>query len=406
MKDIFYKCEEFIDGPSVIRSGDRALAAEVFSCVSPPANAGPLIRSNGQKILQFSSNDYLGLAMHPDVRSAALRAVAQYGIGSPMGSRLMTGTTKYHLELEEQVAAFKRCQAAVTFASGALAMMGALACLAGQDDMLIMDENAHATLQCGARISGARIVCFRHNDMNHLEDILKRFGGSRPLAVVVDGVYSMQGDVAPLPELVELKEHYDARLIVDDAHGTGVFGEGGRGTAAQFGVEDQVDLHAGTFSKAVGTIGGFVAGKRKVVEYIRYNAPTLVFTKAMPVAVAAATMQSLELLERADQRRKTLWKNTKRLHDSLRTQEFEIGNTVSPITPIKFKGTEAIFVAHELRTAYGIWVAPVVYPAVSLGTSILRVIPTASHSDADIEQLTSALRMVRGSFILGSMPVV
>lgn len=405
MKDIFDKCAAFVAGPRMIDGGDYALAAQVFSGSSPPGNAGPWIESNGRRLLQFSSNNYLGLAMHSEVRAQATETVRRYGIGSPMGSRLLTGTTEHHVELERQVAAFKRCESALTFATGAMAMMGSLGCLAGAGDLLILDERAHATLVCGAKISGAQLRFFRHNDVEHLERILKGSAGDRAVGIVVDGVYSMDGDMAPLAELVALKKRYRARLIVDDAHGTGVCGEHGRGTAALFGVEHDVDLHLGTFSKAVGTIGGFVAGEKEVVEYLRYNSPTFAFTKAMPLAVVTATQKALGLLEKADAQRKTLWKNKLRLQEGLRRRGFPIGNTQTPITPIEIEGSGAIYIAHELRLVYGIWVAPVVYPAVRLGRSILRVIPTALHADSDIDYLLNSITMIRGSMILGSMAV-
>jgi 7-keto-8-aminopelargonate synthetase-like enzyme len=225
----------------------------------------------------------------------------------------------------------------------------------------------------------------------------------RRIGIVVDGVYSMQGDMAPLDELVGLKEQYRARLIVDDAHGTGVCGENGRGTAARFGVEGQIDLHAGTLSKALGTCGGFVAGDWTVIAYLRYNAPTFLFTKAMPLAVVAATRKSLDLLQRGQDRRDRLWANRERLQEGLKARGFEIGCTQSPITPIRFPGTEALYYAQELRTTYGIWLSPVIYPAVPLGRSILRVIPTAMHTASDVDFLIDALTRVRGSQVLGSL---
>ena len=405
MQDFFDKCEAFVAGPSRGNGLDRTLAAKLFSSVSPPVNAGPWMVSGDRKFLQFSSNDYLGLATHPEVRKRAVQAAQEYGLCSPMGSRLLTGTTEFHLEFEKAVAAFKRCEASLTFANGALAMMGTLACLAQPGDLLIMDEYAHASLVCGAKISGAEIAVFRHNDMEHLKSILRRVARSKAAAVVVDGVYSMQGDVAPLDELVELKTKYGARLIVDDAHGTGVFGEHGRGTASYFGVESGIDLQAGTFSKAIGTIGGFVAGSRNVIEYLRYHAPTFLFTKAMPLVVVAATRAALELLEKADDRREKLWQNKQRLQDGLRARGFDVGTTQSPITPIQAKGNDALYLAYELRKVYEIWVAPVMYPAVPLGRSILRVIPTAMHSDDDIDCLIQRLAEIRSSMILGSLPV-
>jgi 8-amino-7-oxononanoate synthase len=405
MTDLFDRCRKFVDGPQVVRGNARDMAAGLFSMVSPPNNAGPWITSGGRRMLQFSTNDYLGLSMHPEVVQAAAHAAAEFGIGAPMGSRLLTGTIEAHLELERALAAFKRTEAALTFTSGALTMMGTLACLAKPGDLLVLDENAHASLVCGAKISGAQITYFRHNDLGHLETILRANAGQR-IGVVVDGVYSMQGDMAPLANLVEMKERYHARLLVDDPHGTGVCGEGGRGTAALLGVERQVDLHAGTFSKALGTYGGFVAGERTVIDYLRYNAPSLLFTKAMPLAAVAATRTSLGLLQAAEDRRERLWANCRRLQDGLKARGFDIGCTQSPITPIQFANTEALDYAHKLRTTYGIWLSPVIYPAVPLGRSILRVIPTALHTAADVDLLLDALTRVRGSKILGSLPAV
>ena len=403
VRDLFDKCRRFLERPGAVRPEVRDLAAGLFSRVSPADNAGPWAGEEGHRFLQFSSNDYLGLARHPEVCGAAAEVAAKYGIGAPMGSRLMTGTTEDHLELEREIARFKRTEAALTFTSGVLAMMGSVACLLGPDDVVLLDEHAHASLVCGAKIAGAKAAFFRHNDLAHLQSLLEKCPPSRAKAIVVDGVYSMQGDVAPLGALVDLKKQYRARLIVDDAHGTGVFGEHGRGVAAEQGVEAEIDLHAGTFSKAIGTAGGFVAGERAVIEFVRYNAPTFVFTKAMPLAVVAATRKSLALLQQGDSRREKLWANRRRLQEGLRARGFDLGHTQSPITPVQFRGTEALHAAEELRRTYAIWAAPVIYPAVPLGRSILRVIPTALHAETDVERLVQALASIRGSTILGAL---
>jgi 8-amino-7-oxononanoate synthase len=403
VEDIFAKCHEFFNAPKVVPADELALAAEMFLAHSPNANAGPWMEIDGRRVLQLSTNNYLGLATHPQVCAAATEVVQRYGIGAPMGSRLLTGNTAAHEELEAALAAFKRCEAALVFPSGALAMMGALGCLAGPGDILLLDEFAHTTLVCGAKISGAEIRTFRHNDLDHLESQLKKIAGSRPTAIVVDGVYSMDGDLSPLQELVELKERFGARLLVDDAHGTGVFGPEGRGTAAHFDVEAKIDLHLGTFSKAFGTIGGFVAGKKEVVDFIRFRAPTFVFTKSTPLAVVAATRAALELVRGGEDLRKRLWSNTARLQRGLRERGFAIGKTQSPITPIEMEGSEALRIAHTLRTVYDIWVTPVVYPAIRLGRSILRVIPTAAHTPEDIDYFLESLTAVRASMVLGSL---
>jgi 8-amino-7-oxononanoate synthase len=363
--------------------------------VSPVDNIGPLIESEGETFIQFSSNDYLGLAGHPQVRERATQVVQQHGIAAPMGSRLMAGNTEYHVELERRIADFKRCEAALTFTTGAGAMIGSLACLADSRDLLILDERVHASLRCGAKVSGAPLRFFRHNDMDHLDQILSDTRASSGRAVVVDGVYSMDGDVAKFRELAALKETHHFRLIVDDAHGTGVFGEEGRGVAAHYGVEDRIDLHLGTFSKAIGTIGGFVAGDHNVIRFISTSAPTFVFTKAMPLVTVAASTIALELLRQADDERLRLWANARRLQESLTAAGFDIGRTQSPITPIRFPGNTALHAAQELRENYGIWTAPVLYPAVEAGTSLLRLVPTAKHNEDHIQQLVEALCHMR-----------
>ena len=367
------------------------MAERVLFDVSPVENAGPWMEMNGRKVLQFSTNDYLGMSVHPEVRAAAADYVNRYGIGSPMGARPLTGTIALHLELEREVADFKQTEAAITFSTGAGAMMGAVACLAQQGDLLIFDQLAHASLVCGAKIAGAAIKYFRHNDPVSLERILSSGDPDQAKLVVVDGVYSMNGDIAPLGEICDLCDRYGARLFVDDAHGNGVCGENGRGAAEMLGVEDRIDIHAGTFSKAFGTYGGFVAGPKDVIFYIRCLAPTILFTKAAPACVVAATLKSLELVREAGDRRKAVWANARRLQTVLCERGIDIGATETPITPISFGGNGALHVADILRRKYRIWVSPVVYPAVRRGAAILRAIPTALHGQSDIDYLVESL---------------
>jgi len=319
-----------------------------------------------------------------------------------MGARPLTGTIGLHLELEARIADFKRTEAAVTFTMGAGAMMGAIACLAKPGDLVILDQLAHASLVCGAKISGASIKYFRHNDPDSLERVLEQSDPDQAKLIVVDGVYSMQGDIAPLAEFCDLRDRYGARLFVDDAHGTGVCGANGRGSAELLGVEDRIDLHAGTFSKAFGTWGGFVAGPKEVIFYIRCLAPTVLFTKAAPACVVAATLKSLELIRKGNDRRRRVWQNARYLQSELRERGFEIGATQTPITPIHFPNSSAVRVADLLRRKYDIWVSAVVYPAVRRGTSIIRVIPTALHTCKDVDTLLGALESAREKLGLAS----
>jgi len=402
VSDIFEKCLRFRDEQRIAAPEDVPVAERVLFGVSPIANAGPWMELDGRKILQFSTNDYLGLSIHPEVRAAALEYVERYGLGAPMGARPLTGTIGLHLELEARIADFKRTEAAVTFTMGAGAMMGAIACLAKPGDLVILDQLAHASLVCGAKISGASIKYFRHNDPDSLERVLEQSDPDQAKLIVVDGVYSMQGDIAPLAEFCDLRDRYGARLFVDDAHGTGVCGANGRGSAELLGVEDRIDLHAGTFSKAFGTWGGFVAGPKEVIFYIRCLAPTVLFTKAAPACVVAATLKSLELIRKGNDRRRRVWQNARYLQSELRERGFEIGATQTPITPIHFPNSSAVRVADLLRRKYDIWVSAVVYPAVRRGTSIIRVIPTALHTCKDVDTLLGALESAREKLGLAS----
>jgi len=391
MADIFDKCVRFRQESRIVKKQDRAAAEATLYRPSPLNNIGPWIDADGRQILQFSTNDYLGLANHPKVIAAATEIVSKYGVSVPMGARPLTGTIDLHLELEREFADFKQTEDALVFANGAHTMMGALAALAGPRDMIILDRYAHASLVCGAKMSGARVRFFRHNDVEDLEAILMEAPRNQAIMVVVDGVYSMQGDIAPLPELCDLCEKHGARLIVDDAHGTGVCGENGRGTAEMLNVESRIDVHLGTCSKALATVGGFAAADASVIYFLKFKAPTALFTKAMPACITAATLEALRILRSDHDRRKTLWHNKKLLQDGLQKSGFDIGDTQTPITPIRNNGADAVHLCTGLYEKHNIWASAVLYPAVPIGTSILRVIPTANHTDKDIDLLLGAL---------------
>lgn len=398
MADIFDRCMRFKEEQRSVLEEDVPIAERVIFGVSPIENAGPWIEVDGRRMLQFSTNDYLGMSVHPEVRAVAAEWAARHGVSAPMGARPLTGTVELHLEFERCIAAFKRTEAALSFTMGAGAMLGSVACLARPHDLLIMDQLAHASLVAGARIAGATIKYFRHNDPGNLERVLRRCDPEKPKMIVVDGVYSMNGDIAPLREICDLKERYGARLFVDDAHGNGVCGEHGRGAAEMLGVEDRVDIHAGTFSKAFGTYGGFIAGPREVVFFVRCLAPTILFTKAAPACVVAATMKSIELVAKAGDRRRKLWDNARYLQDLLRRRGFEVGDTQTPITPIRLGDSAALHCADILRRKHGVWVSAVVYPAVRRGNGIIRVIPTALHERSDIDLLVASLESARAEF--------
>ncbi len=391
MADIFDKCVRFRQESRIVKKQDRAAAEATLYRPGPLNNVGPWLDADGRQILQFSTNDYLGLASHPKVIAAAAEIVSKYGVSVPMGARPLTGTIDLHLELEREFADFKQTEDALVFANGAHTMMGALAALAGPRDMIILDRYAHASLVCGAKMSGARVRFFRHNDVEDLEAILMEAPRNQAIMVVVDGVYSMQGDIAPLPELCDLCEKHGARLIVDDAHGTGVCGKNGRGTAELLNVESRIDVHLGTCSKALATVGGFAAADASVIYFLKFKAATALFTKAMPACVTAATLEALRILRSDHDRRKALWDNKKLLQDGLRKSGFDIGDTQTPITPVRNNGADAVHLCTGLYEKHNIWANAVLYPAVPIGTSILRVIPTANHTNKDINLLLNAL---------------
>lgn len=395
MTDIFDKCVRFKKDSRIVKEEDRAAAEGVMYRLSPMMNAGPRISDNGREVIQFSTNDYLGLSDHPRIRKAATDVIERAGIGSPMGARPLTGDIELHRQLQEKVAAFKRTEASLIFSSGAHTMMGAIAALSSPRDLVIMDRYAHASLVCGARIAGADTKFFKHNDLEDLESVLLEAPPEQAKMVVVDGIYSMQGDMARLPEICALCEKYGARIVVDDAHGTGVCGENGRGAAEYFGVEDRIDLHLGTFSKAVGTIGGFAAADETVIYYLKFKAPTILFTKAMPACIAAATIESLDLVADGNDRRTRLWDNTASLQKRLRQAGFDIGGTQSPITPIQGNKSGAVYLGKALYDQYNIWASAVLYPAVPVGTSILRVTVTANHTERELDALVGAMEELK-----------
>ena len=391
MADVFDRCRDLRALRRFMKEADYHVGREIISALSPIRNAGPWMEFQGRRMLQFSTNDYLGLSVHPDVLAVARKYAKEYGIGAPMGARPLTGTTELHIELEEAVARFKRTEGACVFSTGANAMIGTIMALVGPKDLVVHDQYAHASLVIGIRTCGCEAKVFPHNDMAELELRLAEAPAEQAKVVVVDGVYSMQGTLAPLAEAARLAHRHGARIFVDDAHGTGVCGANGRGAAEHFGVEGEVDLHLGTFSKAVGTTGGFAAGEKAVVDYIRYYAPTMLFTKSAPAAVVAATTKALEIIEGANDRREKLWRNAREFQDGLRARGFGVGKTQTPITPIPFKGMKALHMAYYLRRNYGIWVAPVIYPAVGPRNAILRAIPTALHSPKDIAYFIDAI---------------
>jgi 8-amino-7-oxononanoate synthase len=344
--------------------------------------------TGGRSVVMLGSNNYLGLASHPRLRRAAAAAVEKYGVGLS-GSRLLNGTLDLHVKLERKLALFHRRQAALVFSVGYLANLGVLSGLCGRGDVVVLDKLVHASMVDACRLAGVDVRRFRHNDPSHLDRVLSSEGG-RPALVAVDGVYSMDGDVAPLPDLLAVCRRHRARLLVDDAHGLGVLGKTGRGTAEHFDLEQEVDLVVGTLSKATGGQGGYVVGDEAVVDFIRHLSRPLIFNaSATPPAVAAA-LEALDVIADEPGLRARLWANTDRFLGGLKARGFDTGPTRTPIVPVQVGAQERTFLFWRQLREEGIFVNPVLPPAVPAGRCIVRATVIASHTEAQLDRALEA----------------
>jgi 7-keto-8-aminopelargonate synthetase-like enzyme len=391
MGDVFDKCDVFWNRMRKMGKDQFHELVGTFHRPFPITNCLPHLEWNGRRMLQVSTNDYLGLATHPEVIQAALDVVREHGAGTPLGARPLTGNTLLHLELEARLSEFRRTESSLVYNLGLGAMSGTISCLVGRRDYVFVDSYAHHCIHDGARLSKGIVKWFRHNDMDDLESMLKECPPDAAKLIAVDGVYGMIGDLAPLNDLVELKDKYNARLFVDDAHGTGVLGANGRGTPELFGVEDQIDIHGGTFAKSFGTFGGYICAPAKITHYVRHVSPGFMLTKAQPACITAATIKSLELMQKMPERREKLWINVNTLRSRLRAAGFKIGNPQGAVTSIFTKGVEALRAVKMLEHEYDIIVNPVMYPAVPYGTSIVRMTPSALHTPEQMNFLANAL---------------
>lgn len=353
---------------------------------------GPIVQFSGRQVILLSSNDYLGLATHPDVVQAAVRATEQYGAGAG-ASRLVCGTLPPHEQLESSLAAFKRTESALVFGSGYLANLGIIPGMIGQGGLILADRLSHASLIDGCRLSGADFRVFRHGDSAHVESLLKRRQSNRPTLIVTDGLFSMDGDLAPLPELASLAEQYGATLYVDDAHGTGVMGPTGRGTIEHFGVEREIPFHMGTLGKALGSSGAYVVGPRDIIEYLINTSRPFIFTTASPPSTVAAAAAALEVVQREPERRARLWANRHRLFDGLQRLGFRMTPTVSPILPILIADAAKALAFAEQLLAYGVYAPAIRPPTVPDETSRIRVTGTSEHTPEQIDEALHAFEL-------------
>jgi 8-amino-7-oxononanoate synthase len=344
-----------------------------------------VVSIDGKPTLMFGSNSYLGLTNHPKLKEAAARAVQQYGTGCA-GSRFLNGTLKIHTELEEVLADYLDKEAVLLYSTGFQANLGALAPFSGRNDCIFIDEMVHASIIDGTRLGFGRVLKYRHNDMASLEQQLQRTECDGIKMIVVDGVFSMEGDIANLPVITKLAEQYDATVVVDDAHATGVLGHLGRGTGDHFGLANKVDMIVGTFSKSLASLGGFIAADKSIINYLKHNSRTVIFSASMTPAAAASVLAAIEIIRTEPDRIEKLWQNTYYAMAQLRNAGFEIGHTESPILPVYIRDNEKTFQLTMMMARDGVFVNPIVSPAVRPADSLIRFSLMATHTFAQIDQ--------------------
>jgi len=369
------------------------------------AKADRIMEFEGKPRIMWSVNNYLGLAGNDEVNRVAIQAIQEYGVSSPMGSRMMTGNTLHHLDFERQLAEFTEKEAAILFNYGYMGVIGTISSLVGPDDIIVMDKLAHASIVDAAFLAPGQVRVFKHNNPADLESVLSRINKERKggVLILVEGVYGMTGDLARLDEIAEIKERYGARLFVDDAHGWGVMGDQGRGTADYFGVQDKVDLYFGTFAKSFASIGGFTATTKEARDWISYNARTQVFAKSLPMVYVKSLQKTFELVTGGDENRKRMWENSGAMKEGLKELGYFVGRGNSPIcsvfVPTGSEDVEAIGkrMMRFLRDE-GVFVTAITYPVIPLGLCMFRIIPTAAHTAEDISQTLAAYKAMRDEF--------
>ncbi len=344
-----------------------------------------VVNIDGKEVLMFGSNSYLGLTNHPRLKEAAKNAVDKFGTGCA-GSRFLNGTLDIHLELEEALARYVDKEEALVFSTGFQVNLGVISSIPGRHDYIILDDLVHACIIDGARLSFAKTLKYKHNDMSSLERLLQKLPKDKIKLIVVDGVFSMEGDLAKLPEIVTLAEKYSANIMVDDAHGLGVMGPLGRGTSHYFGVEDNVDLIMGTFSKSLASIGGFIASDKDTINFLKHNARSLIFSASLAPSNAASVIEALKVIQEEPQRIDNLWSNTHFAKYMLNALGFNTGHSQSPIIPIIIGDDLKTFELTKHLLAEGVFVNPVVSPAVPSSSSLIRYSLMATHTKDQIAQ--------------------
>ncbi len=348
---------------------------------------------DGKKVLMFGSNSYLGLTSHPKVKEAAIEAVKKYGTGCA-GSRFLNGTLDIHIELENRLAQFVGKDGALVYSTGFQSNLGAIPTVTFRNDYIILDELDHASIIEGARLSFAKTVKFKHNDMDALEKVLQRCEPDKLKFIVVDGIFSMEGDITNLPEIVRLAEKYNANIMVDDAHSLGVIGKNGRGASSHFGLTDKVDIIMGTFSKSLASIGGFVAADADTINFIKHTSRSLIFSASVTPAAAASALAALDIMINEPERIERLWANTHFALEGFRNMGFDIGHTCSPIIPLYIRDNHKTFLFTKMALDEGLFVNPVVSPAVDNDSTLIRFSLMATHTQAQLETALEKMQQI------------
>lgn len=365
----------------------------------------PRMMFRGKEVLNWSLNNYLGLGNHPEVRKADAEAAEKYGMAYPMGARMMSGQTRYHEELEQKLAKFVGKESSFLLNYGYQGMVSIIQSLISRHDAIVFDSESHACIMDGiwlGKAAGSKNFIFQHNDLEKCELMLKRAtkwvektGGG--ILLITEGVFGMAGDLGKLKEIADLKKKYSFRLLVDDAHGFGTMGKTGAGTGEHFGVQDEIDLYFSTFAKSMAGIGAFIAGEEDVISYLGYNMRSQTYAKSLPMPMVQGALKRLELLQTKPDLRKNLWKISRKLQKELKENGFDLGNTESPVTPVFLQGdvAEGTNIVLDLRENYGLFCSIVVYPVVPKDVIMLRIIPTAVHSEADVDYTIKCFKEIK-----------
>ncbi|RLD52312.1 MAG: pyridoxal phosphate-dependent aminotransferase family protein [Bacteroidetes bacterium] len=369
---------------------------------------GPIMKFQGKDVITWSINNYLGLANLPEVRKADGDAAVEWGLAYPMGARMMSGNTEYHEDLEQKLADFVNKESGYLLNYGYQGMVSVIDSLVDRNDVIVYDSDSHACILDGSRLHMGKRFVFKHNDMESLDKQLKhatrvskRTNGG--IIVITEGVFGMEGDLGNLKGITDLKDKYEFRLFIDDAHGFGTMGKTGAGTGEHYGVQDKVDIYFGTFAKSMAGIGAFVSGPKAVIDYLRYTMRSQIFAKSLPMPMVFGALKRLEIIKRDTKQKDQLWSIVNTLQKGLKDNGFNLGETESPVTPVFFDGddTLVIKITKDLRENYGIFCSAVVYPVIPKGKIMLRLIPTASHKQEHVDKTIDAFKEIHDKLLKG-----